>query len=161
MALQQLVEISTGNVVYEHDDTTGPLPEFGGPWGDKNLHEWRPAPKSAILAKAKQDKIAQLKSEYNTLVNSDITYSGAQFQADERSQIRIDQAINRLANGWTPANFQWIDSTNTPHPADLAFLNGLADAIATRTHDLFVRLQTAKSKVNSAKSVTAVNKVKL
>lgn len=29
MALQQLVEIATGNVVYEHDDTQGPVPEFG------------------------------------------------------------------------------------------------------------------------------------
>jgi len=163
MAIHQLIEISTGKVVYEHDDANGPLPEFGGPWGNPNLHKWQPAPKSVVLDKAKVDKIQQLTMEYNILLEQGVFYNGAKFDSDEHSQTEIARVLTALANGWTlPAGFEWIDSSNTPHSVpDVAWLQGLAQAMADHKAALFARLQKAKAAVRTATNVTAVNKVVL
>lgn len=159
--LQQLTEIATGNVVQEHDDAQT-LPAFGGPWGDANLFEWKPAPKSRLVKLAFAAKKASIESAYQTALDAGVTYSGAQFQSNEKSITRLTRVLTAVANGWAiPAAFYWLDSDNNPHPANAAYLQGLAKAFADHYDALFVRLQTAKTAIKNAKTVAAVNKIVL
>jgi len=117
------------------------------------------------INKVRADKLATIKTDYNALLYANITVPSlsADFQADTASQAAIDACINRLTNGWKPpvGADQWLDTANGSHPITLQHMNAIANAIATRKAQLFLRYQTAKAKVATAKTVAAVNKVVL
>jgi len=111
---------------------------------------------------AQQAKLATIETDYQKLLDAGVTYSGALFQSDAHSIAALNETLTAVANGWTlPAGFAWIDSANTPHPANIAFLKGLSAAMANHKSALFSRLYAAKRKINSAKTVKAIKAVTL
>jgi len=72
----------------------------------------------------------------------------------------LEGILTAINTGWPlPADFVWIDSTNKNHPADITFLKGLAITFANNRSKLFARLQVAKTLINNAKTITAINEV--
>ncbi|RME58182.1 DUF4376 domain-containing protein [Candidatus Parcubacteria bacterium] len=149
-----VMEDHRGQVVWVNNqevtiDKLGPLPKG--------------ASKTKPLSVVKQEKLSQLRIDYETALNAGVTYQGATFQSDPSSIQSLNEVLTALANGWVlPANFEWIDANNTPHPVpDVTWLQGLATVLADHKSALFARLQKAKAAVRAAKTVSAVNKVVL
>jgi len=125
---------------------------------DSAAGKWTPD-----LTKHQAAKLAELQAAYQAALDAGVSYQGAKFDSDEHSQTEIAHVLVALANNWTlPAGFAWVDAANNPHPVpDVAWLQGLADAMATHKATLYARLQQAKAAVRAATTVAAVNKVKL
>ncbi len=108
-------------------------------------------------------KLAQLTADYQAATEAGVSYQGAMFESDDHSQLELAKVLTAIANGWTlPTGFAWIDAANNPHQVpDLAWPQGLAQAMADHKAALFARLQAAKATVRAATSITAVNKAVL
>ncbi len=115
------------------------------------------------LSDAKDRKLAQLAADYQAALEAGVSYQGAMFESDDHSQLELAKVLTAVANGWTlPAGFAWVDANNQPHSVpDVAWLQGLAAALADHKAALFARLQAAKAAVRAATTVAAVNKVAL
>ena len=158
-----------------HDIPPGAIPIPDAAWQahfndqpqawDAKAKAWVPYKPSAaeMLAQAQVAKLAELRAAYQAGLEAGVTYQGANFDSDEHSQTEIARVLVALANGWAlPAGFVWVDAANTQHAVpNVAWLQGLADAMATHKAGLFARLQKAKAAVRAAKTVAAVNKVVL
>jgi len=114
------------------------------------------------LITEKQSKKSAILAEYNKLMNADIVYQGATFQADEASEIAMLKKLTAVANGGLlPTGFAWTDLANNDIPADLPYLQGLYTAIQTRKDKQWQRLKTAKAAIRAAATTKAVNAVSL
>jgi len=106
--------------------------------------------KVEVLATTKATTLGQIKTDYQTALDSGVTYSGALFQSDAKSIATLSETLTAIANGWTlPTGFSWIDAANASHPANTAFLKGLSTALANHKAALFARLQTAKTTITA------------
>lgn len=106
--------------------------------------------------------IAAVEKEFFILSEADITYNGTAFQADSDSQAKIDKVINRLNAGWVPpTGFSWVASDDTTHLVNLSLLNGIANEIAARDSQLFMRLFTAKTAIRAASTISSIQSVVL
>lgn len=118
---------------------------------------WPPPPS---LDEIKARKKAELILAYNSALSNGVAYAGTVFQCDDRSVARLNAVLTAVNNGWTlPSGFEWIDVNNVRHQADVAFLQGLADAMATNNAVLFFKLRNAKDAVAAANTVDEVNAV--
>jgi len=157
-----LYNTSTGEAV--QFDKIGPIPV--GLTADKpgKFDTWDAATSAWVLdiTQVKNARVAQIKIEYDTALSSGTSFNGALFQTDDKSITALSETLTALANGWAlPGQFAWIDAANKPHPADSAFLQGLASALADHKAALFARLQTAKTAISSATTEAAINNVVL
>lgn len=113
------------------------------------------------LAKAKERKLRYIEGAYVYMINSDVTYNGAPFQADGRSREAIHAKATDLLRGWVPpAEYFWLDSNNTQHPADADFINGLATAVVAAGDAHFITKQTLKAQANAASTVEEIEGVR-
>jgi len=115
------------------------------------------------VRKARAAKLAQLATDYQSALEAGVQYQGAKFDSDDHSQTEVARVLTAVANGWTlPAGFAWVDAANQPHPVpDVAWLQGLAQAMADHKAALFARLQVAKAAVRKAATVADVRNVVL
>jgi len=130
----------------------------------KTEKSWSPylQTKAEALAAAKSEKKSSMQTSYATALAKDILYQGSLFQADDKAIIALNKVATSISVGWVlPQNFSWVDSANTYHPADFAFITGLVSAIADRQALLFSNYQIAKKALASATTISAVNTVVL
>jgi hypothetical protein len=115
------------------------------------------------LAQAQAAKLAELRAAYQAALEAGVQYQGAKFESDDHSQLEVAKALTAIANGWQlPAGFAWVDAANNPHPVpDVAWLQGLAQALADHKAVYFARFQKAKVAVRAAKIPADVAKVGL
>ena len=78
------------------------------------------------------------------------------FQADEASQSVLTKV---LVAGAVPTEFAWLDANNMPVNMTYAQLQGLAVAMLAQGQAAFVKLQTLKSQVRAATTVTKAQAV--
>lgn len=125
---------------------------------DATAGQWVPD-----LAKHQAAKLVQLAAEYQAALEAGVSYQGALFESDDHSQVEMAKVLTAIANGWPlPKGFVWVDANNTLHPVpDVAWLQGLAAAMADHKAALFARLQAAKAAVRSATTVIEVDQVVL
>jgi len=132
-------------------------PDAMSKW-DSTLSNW-----VADLGKHQSSATTTINVAYQTSlhVNIKVPSLKAAFQADAQSRTKIDACINRLNNGWVPpvGAGMWYDATNGTHPINLTTMNTIANDIATRDANLFVRLQKAKAAIRSATTVSQVQAV--
>jgi len=102
-------------------------------------------------------KLSELKIAYNKANETDIAYMNTTFQADKKSQ---DLIVSVLSAGSVPSGFYWFDKANNQVAMTYADLQGLSGAILARGQVNFTKLQGLKAKVKSAKTQTALNKIK-
>jgi len=106
----------------------------------------------------KQQKKNQLIQNYESELNSNITYMNTEFQADEKSQNLISKTL--IASGGSlPDDFYWLDVYNNKVPMTYTDLQGLANAILLRRQQLFDKLQTLKAQVRNATSITELEAI--
>ena len=116
----------------------------------------------AELDDAKAEKLIALRADYESLLAGGVQYDGAVFETDAKSTTALAETLTAVANGWTlPAGFVWRDSANVDHPADVAWLKGLATAMADHKAAAFRRLSAAKDAVRAAGTVADVEAVQL
>jgi len=122
--------------------------------------QWIEGDGTAALGLIRENKRYAINDEYIKQLEAGVTYSGALFQSDAKSIATLSETLTAVTNGWAlPASFAWIDAANTPHPADLAFLKGLAAALANHKAALFARLQAAKQALAATADQAAVDAV--
>ena len=96
------------------------------------------------LDELKQQKIAELKTQYEYANCNDILYMNHVFQADKDSQ---DLIVSILSAGSVPGGFFWLDKDNVEVPMTYVDLQGLSGAILTRNQSNFVKYQSLKNQV--------------
>jgi len=94
-------------------------------------------------------KVNELGIAYNDANELDIAYMKTTFQADKGSQ---DLIVSVLSAGSVPTGFFWLDKANNQVPMTYAALQGLSGAILARNQTNFVKFQTLKAKVSTAKT---------
>jgi len=158
--LQQLIEQSTGNVVYEHDDANGSLPQFGGPWGDSTNYKWSPAPKSRLLEIAKKDKIVELKGNFAQSLDFGFICANGITMNAHLEDVQKLKAGHDLALKLSQTTMDVRDFNNVTHKA-LPVAD--VDAMIVELGQNYLTLWTKKNQlidaVNAAKTINAVNKV--
>lgn len=115
-----------------------------------------PAPTLEVV---KEKKIADLKTERDTLEVDNITVNGHTFDYDEKARERINNAIIALqatgaAINWTTANHQSVSVTASDLVAVVA-------RVAERSNALHIAYRRAKQAVIDAETVETVQAVKL
>ncbi|TDV39515.1 uncharacterized protein DUF4376 [Paraburkholderia caballeronis] len=117
------------------------------------------------LAQAQAVQIAAVTAAYNAAIQTAVSFTTAggvtkTFQADSGSQETLSLAANGYNfAGAVPAGFYWKSEDNTEVPFALADLKGLYAAMLAQGWAAFQQLQTLKSQVNAATSVSAVQTV--
>jgi len=104
------------------------------------------APTFSELQTAKVSKLGIAYSKANEL---DIAYLNTTFQADKASQ---DLIVSVLSAGSVPTGFFWLDKANNQVAMTYAELQGLSGAILARNQTNFIKFQTLKAKVSTAKT---------
>lgn len=143
----------------------GPLPAgktTNAPPDD--LYSWNATSKSWVvdIAKVQANRAMQIKTDFQTALDSGVAFSGALFQSDAGSITTLTEVLTAVSNGWSlPEGFAWIDAANKPHPAGIVFLKELSVLLTNHKEALFARFQVAKEAITAAKTVAAVNKVAL
>ena len=78
------------------------------------------------LVKLVSLKKQEIETAYQTEIDKGALYSGATFQCDSASIQALNDTLTAISNGWSlPTTFEWIDSNNNPHLADIVWLKGL------------------------------------
>ena len=108
------------------------------------------------LSQAYDEQIVTLTAAYNAAIQSPIAYMATTFQADEASQSVLTKV---LVAGAVPTEFAWLDANNMPVNMTYAQLQGLAVAMLAQGQAAFVKLQTLKSQVRAATTVTKAQAV--
>jgi hypothetical protein len=124
------------------------------------------APTAAkLLAQAQQAQIATLAMAYQAAIVQPASYTSKggvtkTYQADPGSLSNLQNTLLGLqAAGATPSGFYWVAADNTQVPFTYADLQGLAAALLAQGWAAFQKLQTLKSEVNAATTVSAVQAV--
>ena len=112
-----------------------------------------------VLNQAKEAKLAEIKSAYETEISADIQYMGTTFQADKKSQDIITKVL-AASGGTLPTGFYWLDSSNNKITMTYDDLQGLANAILLRNQQLFDKYQTLKQQISSATTVDELEVIK-
>lgn len=110
----------------------------------------------ADIDENRTEQIAILTNAYNTAIQVPVAYMNTTFQADEASQAVLTKV---LVAGSVPVGFAWLDANNTPVNMTYAQLQGLAVAMLAQGQAAFVKLQTLKSQVRAATTVTKAQAV--
>jgi hypothetical protein len=113
-------------------------------------------PPAQLLAQTKATQIARLTTSYNAAIQLPVAYMATSFQADSASQ---DVLTKSLAPGSVPTGFAWLDANNVAVPMTFAQLQGLAAAMLAQGWAAFQNLQTRKTAVRSATTVTQVQTI--
>lgn len=122
----------------------------------------KPAPKpnkADVLSNAKTAKIAELKAERDRLEVEPIASNGNTFDFDDKARERINAAIIALEG--TAHTIEWTTADNKDVKVTADDLKAVVTAVAVRSNTLHVAYRTAKQQVLDAKTVDAVNAVKL
>lgn len=131
----------------------------------ENGHVYTVKLQDLSLDAVKLAQISTLRLAYESAIIQDVTYTSTSgqtktFQADKGS---VDYLQNSLAGCQlaqaTPPGFFWVSSDNTQVPFTISDLQGLAAAIFNQGLEAFAHLQTLKSKVLSAKTLSAVQAI--
>ncbi|RMG28678.1 MAG: hypothetical protein D6732_18465, partial [Methanobacteriota archaeon] len=148
MAIHQLIEIATGNVVHEHDDTNGPIPMFGGPWGNPDLYKWKPAPKSRQLEILKQQKEAEIKAAFNTALASGYTCTnGITMNARLEDVLKLKAGYD-LAMKLNQTTMDIRDYNNVTHSAvPIADVDVMITELGTNYQTLWTKKNTLLDKM--------------
>ncbi|MDE3023317.1 MAG: DUF4376 domain-containing protein, partial [Pseudomonadota bacterium] len=124
------------------------------------------APTSAqLLAQAQAAQIASLSSAYRSAIVTPVSYTSKggvtkTYQADPASQTLLMQATQGYGiAGATPTGFYWKSEDNTEVPFTLADLQGLYMAMLSQGWTAFQHLQSLKSQVSAATSISAVQAI--
>lgn len=125
-----------------------------------------PAPTAAqLLAAAQAAQIYAVISAYQAAIYQSVSYASAggvtkTFQADSSSQNYLFLATQGyFLAGAAPAGFYWVSEDNTQVPFALSDLKGLYAAMLAQGWAAFQKLQTLKSAINSATTVSEVKSV--
>ncbi len=102
-----------------------------------------------VLNQAKEVKLSEIKSAYETEISADIQYMDTTFQADEKSQDMITKVL-AASGGTLPSGFFWLDVLNNKITMTYANLQGLANAILLRGQQAFAKYQSLKAQIKSA-----------
>jgi hypothetical protein len=108
------------------------------------------------LAEVKATQITMLESAYAEAIQLPVEYMGTTFQADTDSQ---DMLTKSLVAGSVPNGFYWLDATNAQVTMTFAQLQGLAGVMLAQGQAAFSRLQTKKTAVRDAATVSAVRAI--
>jgi hypothetical protein len=125
-----------------------------------------PPSASALLNRAKQAQNSSINLGYNTALAEDITFTTEAnvtktYDADTESRAAIAQAAQAYTSlGAVPPGFYWKASDNTQVPFELHDIQGLNEALASRTWFLFQQRTQLKASVKGAKTIANVTAVK-
>jgi hypothetical protein len=117
------------------------------------------------LAPAQAVQIRTVTASYNSAINQTVSYTSKvgvteTYDADSTSVNTLTYSILGFQSTQTvPTGFYWVAADNTQVPFEYADLQGLASAIITRNAPLFQQLQTLKTQIKMATSVTAVQAI--
>jgi len=112
------------------------------------------------IEETRNEKLTNLRIDYEAAINAGIEYNGITFQCDVNSASNLNSVLTAIQNGWSlPDNFTWRDAANVDHQADMQFLQGLAKAMADNNAALFRRLQKAKDAVRQATTTQEIESV--
>lgn len=112
-----------------------------------------------LLADVKDDKVKQIESARDTATHQDVTAHATQWQADERSQKLLGDALT-LAMLGAPLPPVWRDSLNNNMTITaIADLAAIAGAMAVQTQAAYAKSWTLKAQVEAATDVATVNAI--
>lgn len=118
-----------------------------------------------LLQQAQAAQIAMLALAYQSAIVQPVNFTTAagvakNFQADANSVNNLQSMLAACTPaGKTPAGFYWVAADNTQVPFTLTDMQGLAAAIGAQGWTAFQHLQTQKSAVLAATTVSAVNAI--
>lgn len=111
---------------------------------------------SEIKAEKRQE-INRIREEKFDDPNVTVEAHGTLWQADKRSLQTLNDAITLFTvHGNTPNGFVWRDYYNVNHPADLAFLVGIASAVSVHRKQIWFTSWTLKAQVDTAETAKEV-----
>jgi len=113
----------------------------------------------ALFLMDKPIKLQELQASYTKATELDIKYLKTTFQADSSSQDTITKVLT-ASGGTLPTGFAWLDVNNNQVQMTYAQLQGLANAILLRNQQLFIKYQSLKTKVASAKTQADLDLIK-
>lgn len=131
-------------------DVTGAVPVINTATPTQNVK---------TLAEVKESRRAEIEHARNLAALANVTAHGTQWQADERSQRLLANAIT-LASAGLPLPPFWRDANNVNKPiTSLNDLLVIAAAMATQTQTAYSKSWTKKAEVSAATSVAQVDAI--
>jgi hypothetical protein len=120
---------------------------------NKTTGQWSPD-----IERKKRDLLILVSSFSQVNDVADIEYQGNTYNADETAQANLLLWQTQLAVGATlPEGFTWRDRANVDQPANAAFINGLALALATRKTNNYKVLWQHKAAIQAITTVEEIN----
>jgi hypothetical protein len=111
------------------------------------------------LVTVKATKIKQIESSRDAAILLDVTALGTQWQADDRSQKLLGDALT-LATAGLPLPSVWRDSFNNNLAiTGIGQLLAIAGAMAVQTQSAYAKSWTLKAQVDAATTLAEVNAV--
>lgn len=120
---------------------------------------------AATLAQVQAAALAGVAAADQAAIAAPVTYEtkggvSKAFQADPGSIANLQSMLLAFSASQTvPAGFYWVAADNTQVPFVYADLQGLAAAIGAQGFAAFAKLQAAKSAINAAATVAAVEAI--
>ncbi len=124
-----------------------------------------PLPVAQQLAAAQAAQISSVNAAYRAAIEQPVSFKTAagvteEFDADESSQtvlVKVTQGY--VLAGTVPSDFYWVAADNTKVSFALTDLQGLYQAMLAQGWGAFQKLQTLKSEIAAATTVSAVQAI--
>ena len=112
------------------------------------------------LAQAQAVQVSTLTLAYQSAISQPVTYNNLEYQADLQSVSNLQASIaGCLSTQVTPAGFYWVSANNTQVPFAYSDLTSLALIIFQQGAVAFQHLQSKKTLVTAATTVSAVQAI--
>jgi len=118
--------------------------------------------KALVLQTAKLNKLQLALDVLNTNNESPVTYKNVQYQAGSNSVNALAAKISAIQAGWVvPTKFKWKALDNSLVLFTAQDIKSLYLAIELRNQTNWTKYQTLKTKIEAAKTITALKKIKV